>query len=257
MPHSLVHRTIAVILLACSATPAIAGGAPIKTDANLATALDVSDSIMRHEEWLEFEGMARAVTSAALLDAIASGQHGRIGFAVFTWSSGGRFELLVPWTLIASITDAEGVATMLRRVPSIDRRDWAGSGGRGEVAPIRADLRTDISATIDFATDLALLAPYRATRSVINICANGKDNVGADPRAARDRAVATGMTVNGLIPGAKHGLAGYFREHVQGGTGSFVIEVSKPEALSGAMTEKLLRDLVAARSRPAPSVPLM
>jgi hypothetical protein len=74
MSHSLVHHAIAVILLAWSATPAIADAPPIRTDANLATAQDVSDSIMRHEEWLEFEGLAKAVTSAALLDAIASGR---------------------------------------------------------------------------------------------------------------------------------------------------------------------------------------
>jgi hypothetical protein len=150
MPHSLVHRAIAVILLACSATPVVAGGPPIRTDANLVTALDVSDSIMRHEEWLEFEGLAKAVTSAALLDAIAHGQHGRIGFAVFNWSSGGRFELLVPWTLIASTADAEGVATMLRGAPRIGRPGWVRYGGRREVPPTGPDLHTDTSATIEF-----------------------------------------------------------------------------------------------------------
>jgi hypothetical protein len=111
--------------------------------------------------------------------------------------------------------------------------------------PSGTDLRTDVSATIDFAIDLALVAPYSATRSIVNVCGNGRDNVGTGPRAARDRAVATGMTVNGLVLGAKDGLAGYFREHVQGGAGSFVIEVP------AAMVQKLLRDLVAARSPPA------
>jgi Ca-activated chloride channel homolog len=228
MTHSLAHEAIAATLLVCSATPTIAGGQPIRTDANLATALDVSDWIMRHEEWLEFEGLAKAVNSAALLDAIASGQHGRIGFAVFTWSSGGRFELLVPWTLIASIADAERVATMLRRAPRIDRRGWVRYSARREMPPSGTDLRTDVSATIDFAIDLALVAPYSATRSIVNVCGNGRDNVGTGPRAARDRAVATGMTVNGLVLGAKDGLAGYFRAHVQGGAGSFVIEVTRP-----------------------------
>ena len=255
MSHSFAYRAIAVIFLAWSATPAIAGAPPIETDANLATALDVSDSIMRHEEWLEFEGLAKAVTSAALLDAIAGGRHGRIGFAVFAWSSGGRFELFVPWTLIASVADAERVATMLRGAPRIDRSGWARHGGRREVPSLGRDLRTDISATIDFAIELALLAPFSSMRGIINVCANGKDNVGADPRRARDRAVATGMTVNGLVLGRIDGLAGYFREHVQGGAGSFVIEVTKPEALAQAMIEKLLRDLVAARSPPAPGVP--
>jgi Protein of unknown function (DUF1194) len=143
---------------------------------------------------------------------------------------------------------------MLRRAPGIDRRGWARHGGRRVVPPISPDLRTDISATIEFAIDLALIAPYGSPRGIINVCANGKDTVGAGPDAARDRAVATGMTINGLALGAKVGLARYFREHVQGAAGSFVLAVTKPEALSAAMIEKLLRDLVA-RARPAPSVP--
>ncbi len=175
MLHSLVHLAIAVILLASSASLTIADEV-IRTDANLVTALDVSDSIMRHEEWLELEGLAKALLSAAVLDAIAGGRHGRIGFAVFTWSSAGRFEVLVPWTLIGSIDDAERVATALRAF-EIDRSSWARHGNGSNGRPIRSDFQTDVSGAIDFAVNLALVAPYASPRPVINICANGRDNV--------------------------------------------------------------------------------
>jgi Protein of unknown function (DUF1194) len=99
MFHLFVHRAVAATFLAWPAAASIAAEAQVHTDANLITVLDVSDSIMRHEEWLEFEGLAKAIVDAAVLDAIAGGRYGRIGFAVFTWSSGGRFEALVPWTL--------------------------------------------------------------------------------------------------------------------------------------------------------------
>jgi hypothetical protein len=209
---------------------------------------------MRHEEWLQFEGLAKAVVSTAFRDAISGGRHGRIGFAAFTWSRSGRFEVAVPWTLIESTGDAARVATALRSY-RVDRSPWAyadhDSGGRST----RSEFRTDISGTIDFATTLASIAPYAAPRTVINICTNGRDNVGPGPRSARDRAIATGMAINGLILGSKEGLAGYFREQVQGGAGSFVIEVARPAALVEAMVDKPLRDPLAARSPPALTAP--
>ena len=117
----LARSVIAALLLIWPASSIAEEAAPF-TDANLVTALDVSASIMRHEEWLEVEGLAKAVVSGAVLDAIAGGEYGRIGFAVHTWSSGGRFEIVVPWTLIASPGDAEGVGAT-RPVATIPERN--------------------------------------------------------------------------------------------------------------------------------------
>ena len=249
-----IHFAIATFLLAWPAST-VAADEQIRTDANLVTALDVSDSIMRHEEWLEVEGLAKAVVSAAVLDAIAGGRHGRIGFAVHTWSSAGRFEIVVPWTLIESVHDAEGVATALRGF-AVDRPSWKrhrnGSGGSDKFP----EHQTDISGAIDFAASLALAAPNPSQRAVVNVCANGTDNVAEDPRAARDRAMAAGVVINSLVIGGKRGLASYFREHVQGGAGSFVIEVTQPAALAHAMVDKLLRDLIAGRPPVTVAAPL-
>jgi hypothetical protein len=243
MSRSIIDHAIALLLLLLSATPMFADEPA--TDANLVTALDVSDSIMRHEEWLEFDGLAKAVTSGAFLDAIAGGTHGRIGFAVFIWSSGGRPASVVPWTMIETIDDARRVATSLRRAPDIDRSGWA-RRGNGSDTSAAAERRTDISTAIDFALDLILIAPYRSPRSVINISANGKDNVGPGPRAARDRAVAAGVVINALAMGPRKHIAAYLDQQVRGGPGSFVMEVSAPEHVAAAMLDKLLRDLIAA-----------
>jgi hypothetical protein len=253
MPR-LIHFTIATFLLAWPASTA-AADEQTHTDANLVTALDVSDSIMRHEEWLEVEGLAKAVVSPAVLDAIAGGRHGGIGFAVLTWSSAGRFEIIVPWTLIRSVGDAQAVAITLRGF-AIDRSPWQrhrnGSGGSDKFP----EHQTDISRTIDFAASLALAAPHASQRAVVNVCANGTDNVAEDPRAARDRAMAAGIVINGLVIGGKSGLASYFRDHVQGGAGSFVLEVTQPIALADAMVDKLLRDLIAGRPPATFAAPL-
>jgi hypothetical protein len=240
----LIRFAIATFALVWPA--AVVADEQIPTDANLVTALDVSDSIMRHEEWLEVEGLAKAVVSAAVLDAIAAGQHGRIGFTVHTWSSAGRFEIVVPWTLIESLDDAEGVATTLRGF-AIDRSSWKRHGNRSGGSDKVSEHQTDISGTIDFAAHLALAAPHVSQRAVVNVCANGTDNVAEDPRAARDRAMAAGIVVNALVVGGKRGLASYFRANVQGGAGSFVLEVAQPAAMADAMVDKLLRDLIAGR----------
>ena len=147
--------------------------------------------------------------------------------------------------MIETIDDARRVAISLRRVPKIDRSAWARRGNGSDVSAA-PEHRTDISAAIDFAVDLILTAPYRSPRSVINICANGKDNVGPGPRAARDRAVAAGIVINALAIAPRKPIAAYFDRQVRGGPGSFVMEVSAPEHVAAAMVDKLLRDLTAA-----------
>jgi Protein of unknown function (DUF1194) len=156
--------------------------------------------------------------------------------------------------MIGSLEDAEGVAKALRRFV-IDRTSWRshrnGSGGPDKFP----ENLTDISSAIDFAASLALAAPGVSRRTVVNVCTNGPDNIAADPRAARDRALAAGIVVNGLVIGGKNGLAGYLREHAQGGAGSFVMEITQPVALADAMIDKLLRDLIAGRPPIAAAMP--
>jgi len=222
-------------------------GEAAPTDADLVTALDLSDSIMRHEQWLQFSGLAGAIESEAFLEAIGEGHHGRVGLLVFTWSSGDASEVIVPWTLIGSKEEARAVAALLRMAGARARLAAAGSGGGVATTSSAAEGRTDLSSAIELATRLALATPFDGARSVINLCANGSDNVGQGPDAARDRAITAGAVVNGLVIGRRKGLATYFRDHVQGGAGSFVLEVSAYETMADAMLEKLLRDLIAAR----------
>jgi hypothetical protein len=91
---------------------------------------------------------------------------------------------------------------------------------------------------------------------VINICANGKDNVGPGPRAARDRALAADIVINALVLGPRPQRAAYFDREVRGGPSSFVLEVLAPEQVAAAMLDKLLRDLTAGRSQEPPAAVL-
>jgi hypothetical protein len=245
----------AVLVLALASTgvaPGIAGEAA-PTDANLVTALDLSDSIMRHEQWLQFSGLAGAIESEAFLRTIAQGRRGRIGLLVFTWSSGGASEMIVPWTLISSKEEARQVAALLRVAGARDRLGAARSGGGLGKALSGAERRTDLSSAIELATTFAMATPFDGARKVINICANGSDNVDEGPDAVRDGAITAGIVLNGLVIGRRKGLATYFRDHVQGGAGSFVLEVMAYGTMTDAMLEKLLRDLIALRRATPPS----
>jgi len=249
-----VGRRFRVALAAAACLCGAAGGSAASpdvgpTDANLVTAIDVSASIGRHEEWIQQAGLARALVHPAFLQAIAAGPRGRIGFAAFTWSSDGRFEVLVPWTVIGSAEDARRVSAALAGATLVDRSRYGG-GDRDDGAPDAAmpEHRTDISAAIGFAATLLASAPYAAGRSVMNICANGTDNVGDGTGASRDRAVARGFTVNGLILGRDAALAEYFRANVMGGPGAFVMRLSDPESVGEIMMEKLRRDLLVSMS---------
>ena len=83
--------------------------------------------------------------------------------------------------------------------------------------PWRTSQATDVSAAIERAIEVGADAPFASQHNVINVCANGTDNVGSGPAAARDRADAEGLIVNGLVLGNRddaEATAGYFREHV-------------------------------------------
>jgi hypothetical protein len=232
-----------IVVLAFLVWPASARQA---TDANLITAIDVSGSIRTGDERLEFEGMAQAVVDPRFLQAVARGRHGRIGFVAFTWANG-EFIPLVPWTLIGSQAEARQVADQLQTAASIPRIGYA-MGMPSRSRPWRSGHATDISAAIERAVAVSANAPFSSWHNVINICGNGIDNVGDGPAAARDRADAAGLIVNGLILGNRddaEDIAAYFREQVQAGPGSFVMVARSFQDITSAMLAKFLFELAA------------
>jgi hypothetical protein len=235
--------------------PAVAqadGLAP-STDANVLTALDVSDSIGQPDAALQFEGVAEAVLAAEFLEMVDAGEHGRIGFAVYTWAAGRNLRVVVPWTLIGSADDAGRVAAALRRAAGQERASVTRPKVDGGPALVWYEFRTDISAAIDHGRAMLTVAPYAARRAVLNLCANGEDNVGERPADARDRAVAAGLTVNALALGEGAQLGAYLRAEVQGGPASFVLEASAYADFTEAMLRKFLMDLIAEAPASAPA----
>jgi hypothetical protein len=252
MRSDLIIATI--FLLGLQAPAPGAEGGRIETDANLLTALDVSDSIDRQDAHLQFQGMARAVLDPEFLEIIRAGTHGRIGFSMFTWAAGRNLRVIVPWMMIETAGDAQRAAELLGQAAAVAQPSKTRPAQGVKAALVWYEFRTDISGTIDFARGLLAAAPYGSRRGIINICANGKDNVGEGPAGARDRALAEGRIINALALGDDEGLGSYLHAEVQGGPASFVLEARAYRDFADAMLRKFLMDLIAARPSSAGAI---
>jgi Protein of unknown function (DUF1194) len=93
-------------------------------------------------------------------------------------------------------------------------------------------------------------------RRTIDVSGDGDNNNGRDVRFARDEAVAAGVTVNGLViltdarsllssqhtnpPG---GLEKYYRDHVIGGPGAFVLVAKDFNSFGSLLIKKLIAEI--------------
>jgi hypothetical protein len=243
-----MKRCTGVVLLVLGlalAGPAVS--ADIQTDANILTGLDISNSIDQDQIHLELAGLAQAIRDPRVMTAIKAGKHGRIGFAVFAWHHG-KFPSVVAWMTIASLRDAEIAARAIEARQLIDPE----LEGRAQVEWYIGRL-TDLSQAIEYADAMLLTAPYTGARAVINIVGNGKDNVGEDPAQARDRFVARGGTINGLVLADDPEMIAYYRDWVIGGRTSFVMSVSRDSTMTDALVRKFIGDIVAERLDQGPA----
>jgi hypothetical protein len=203
-------------------------------DVALVLAVDVSRSVDEDEARLQREGYRAAVSDPKVVEAIRGGMLGSVAIAYTEWAGIEYQRLVIPWTRIASQRDADGWAAALEAAP-------------------RASLSwTSVSGAIDHARRTLGDCPHEATRRVIDVSGDGVNNSGPPAEQARDRAVADGITINGLpilndrptfgrpppIP-----LDIYYRESVIGGTGAFVIAAEDFESFGQAVRRKLIREI--------------
>ncbi len=105
---------------------------------------------------------------------------------------------------------------------------------------------TSLSGAIDEALVTFAASPYRGTRRVIDISGDGANNRGRPAAAARDEAVAAGVTINGLpILTLEPDLDAWYRDNVIGGAGSFVVAVDNYDAFADAILSKLITEIAA------------
>lgn len=220
----LTYRLIALAGLVCLAVQATAAE---RVDVELVLAVDSSGSIDDGEFELQRVGYASALTHPEVLAAIRRGPYKAIALTFVEWSGPTINTQVVGWTRIADAADAEAVA---RRIVGAPRTIFSGG--------------TALGGAIDLGMALLAANPYRGTRRVIDISGDGPNNRGRWPAGARDQAVATGVTINGLaILDFDDWLVDHFRDEVIGGPGAFVLSVSGFKDFATAVVKKLLLEL--------------
>ena len=208
------------------------------TDLLLVLAADASRSLDYQKFQLQRDGYAAAMSDPRVIEAIRSGPHGRIAVSFVEWSGFGAQKLVIDWTVISDVASARAFGDRLRDAP----RSFAD--------------RTSISGGIDFAARQFDHAAFDAGRRVIDVSGDGTNNAGRDVELARNDAVAKGITINGLVilserpipwnpehtnpPG---GLAEYYRNHVIGGPGAFVMVAEDFKSFGRALTSKLVAEI--------------
>ena len=196
-------------------------------DLALVLAIDTSGSVSNDRMTLQIQGCAHALQHPNVIAAVRSGRHGRIAVTFVQWSSKDRQDQVIDWTLVEDESSARSLAAAIMRAD----RSIPGA--------------TSISGAIDFSVKLITECGYRATRCVIDISGDGRDNDGdRDVTMARDDAVAAGITVNGLpILEVEEELDRYYRESVIGGPDAFMIAADDFESFGKAILQKLVTEI--------------
>jgi len=236
-------QTLAVVGLIAIAgwTPTCAGE---RVDLLLVLAADISRSVDEAKFQLQRSGYAAAFSDSRVIEAIRGGPNGRIAVAFVEWSGILQQKTVIDWTVISNDQTAHQFGDHIVEAP----RAFANS--------------TSISAGIDFAMTQLDRAPYETRRRVIDVSGDGDNNSGRDVTAARDEALAKGVTINGLViltetrtrwnsdhtnpPG---GLANYYRNNVIGGPGAFVMVAESFNSFGDALVKKLIAEIAQAEPR--------
>jgi hypothetical protein len=195
-------------------------------DVALVLAIDISASIDASEHSLQMAGLAAALQSPEVREAIEAGPHRRIAIAVTQWSGLHMQRLVVPWTIVDGDEAARKLAVRVLAAPRADP-----GGG------------TSISLALEHAAGLFASAPP-ANRRVIDLSTDGINNIGPPLDSIRRQMKRQQITVNGLaISNEWPRLQDYLDERVITGTAAFSIEAAGFPDFEETMRAKLLREI--------------
>lgn len=220
----------ALLSLLIATSPAQA----VPVDLELVLAIDVSYSVDNEEAQLQRQGYFDALVHPRVLQAIAGGPNKAIAVAYMEWAGNFHNRIVADWTIIRDRASAEAFVARI-----------------AATIPTRAS-RTSISGAIDFAVRMFDDNGFEGTRRVIDVSGDGKNNQGRPAWAARDDAVARGITINGLpiVGGAPNfgqppedDLVDHYRDEVIGGPGAFLVVAEGFNAFTNAVLSKLVREV--------------
>lgn len=232
-----MRRLATLFTVACLAAAGAALPAGAQCRQALALALDVSGSVDALEYRLQVDGLATALDSADVRQALTQAPTSPVELLIFEWSGPSDHRLILPWTPITSEADIDAVAGLLR---ATERQPGSPGTALGQ-AMLRG------AAYLDERPDCG--------RRTLDISGDGKSNLGPRPVDLRTQLAARGITINALVIGADAPalsdlrqveiaeLSSYFRETVILGPDAFIETALGYGDYAQAMARKLEREL--------------
>ncbi len=207
---------------------------PAAVDLELAFVVDASGSIDEAETQLQRHGYADALVNPRVLRAIGSGFLRSIAVAYIEFAGPACERVSVDWMRIGGLESARSFGGKILTLPHMY---CPGGNAIGDAVALAA----------------ASIAGngFEGTRRVIDVSGDGPNTTGQPVELVRDRAVAAGMTVNGLAiarPGMPD-LDAYYRAAVTGGPASFVIAAKDRRSFADAILRKMILEIA---GRPTP-----
>ena len=199
----------------------------------LVLAVDSSTSVDAGEFALQQKGLADAFRHPSVVRAIEAHAPDGIAVTLVQWAGRSRQRTSVEWARLPDAASAARFAAQIARAPRL------------------INGFTDIAAAIRFSARKIFENGFTGLRQVIDVSGDGSSN-GEAASAARDQAIARGITVNGLVIHneeydlgelAKINLVDHYRQHVVGGPGSFLMIAKDFEDFRTAIRKKLLREI--------------
>ena len=195
----------------------------------LVLAVDVSSSVDAAEDRLQRDGLAYALRSPAVREALRAGDP--VALWAFEWSGSRAQAAILPgWVLLSDDAAVEAAAQAIERSTRS-----------------RSNLPTAVGPALAHAALSFREAPDCRART-IDVAGDGIHNEGFTPAMAyREFPAFEGVTVNALIVGGAGGedaeLVAWYQAEVLRGPGAFSVYTDNYDGYARAMEAKLLREL--------------
>lgn len=203
----------------------------------LALGLDVSGSVDAREYRLQMDGLAAALDSAKVRQALMVMPGAPVDLLVYEWSGPEDPTVILPWTTVADPPTLDAIIGQLR---ATERRQATPGTALG--LAMREGVKH-------------LESRAHCWKRTLDLSGDGKSNLGPRPVDVKPEIAPTGITINALVIGADapalgdirqaeiSGLSAYFQHSVIVGSDSFVETALGFEDYAAAMARKLEREL--------------
>ena len=216
---------LSLIFMAIAST---AASAAERVTLEIVLAVDSSASVDQDEFDLQMKGLAAAFRNPDVVRAIQGAGPGGVAVGLVEWACQDMQRMVVDWTVIR---DAASAAALAARIENTERLVLGHCTAIGNLMAEAARLLHENQ--------------FVGDRQVIDVSGDGPVNQGLEPQVTRDAVVESGVTVNGLaiLSPYHHDLDAYYRTHVVGGPGSFLLVADGYPDFARAIRLKLIREI--------------